>query len=49
VGSEELLVVVAAEAREQASKRAVSSKSTEEYEKSTCEDLTCDLKTLCVL
>jgi hypothetical protein len=30
------------------SKEAVSS-STEEYRKSACEDLTCDLKTLCVL
>jgi hypothetical protein len=30
-------------------KQAVSSKSTEEYKKSACEDLTCDLKILCVL
>jgi hypothetical protein len=31
------------------SKQAVSSRSTEEYRKSSCEDSTCDLKTLCVL
>jgi hypothetical protein len=31
------------------SKQAVSSRSTEEYRKSACEDLTCTLKTLCVL
>jgi hypothetical protein len=45
--------MVVAEAREQASKQAskqaVSSRNTEEYKKSACEDLTCDLKTLCVL
>jgi hypothetical protein len=34
---------------EEYSKQAVSSRSTEEYKKSACEDLTCDLKTLCVL
>jgi hypothetical protein len=39
-GSEQLRVVVAAEAHEKVSR------STEE---SACEDLTCDLKTLCVL
>jgi hypothetical protein len=38
--------VVAAEAR---NKQEVSSGSTEEYKKSAYEDLTCDLKTLCVL
>jgi hypothetical protein len=37
------LRAVAAEAREQ---EANSSRSTEEYKKSVCEDLTCDLKTL---
>jgi hypothetical protein len=31
------------------SKQAVNSMSTEEYKKSACEELTCDLKTLCVL
>jgi hypothetical protein len=30
-------------------KQAVSSRSREEYKKSAWEDLTCDLKTLCVL
>jgi hypothetical protein len=39
--------VVAAEARKQ--DVAVSWRSTEEYKKSACEDLTYDLKTLCVL
>jgi hypothetical protein len=34
---------------EEYSKQAVSLRSTEEYKKSACEDLTCDLKTLCVL
>jgi hypothetical protein len=42
--SYELRVIVAAEVREQ----AVCSRSTAEYKKSACEDLTCDLKTLCV-
>jgi hypothetical protein len=27
----------------------IGTRSTEEYKKSACEDLTCDLKTLCVL
>jgi hypothetical protein len=31
------------------SKQAARSRSAEEYKKSACEDLTCDLKTLCVL
>jgi hypothetical protein len=31
------------------SKEAVSSKNTEEYKKSSCEDLTCDLKAMFVL
>jgi hypothetical protein len=51
-GSEELRVTrvaVAAEAYEQASKQAVSSRSTEKYKKSACVGFTCDLKTLCVL
>jgi hypothetical protein len=43
--SYELRVAVAEEAREQ----AVSSRSTEEYTKSACEYLACDLKTLRVL
>jgi hypothetical protein len=34
---------------EEYSKQAVSLRGTEEYKKSACEDLTCDLKTLCVL
>jgi hypothetical protein len=34
---------------EEYSKQAVSLRSAEEYKKSACEDLTCDLKTLCVL
>jgi hypothetical protein len=42
-GSEQLEVAVAAEACEE------QVRSTEEYKKSACEDLTCDLKTLCVL
>jgi hypothetical protein len=50
-------VVVAAEAckqedsskQEEYSKQAVSLGSPEEYKKSACEDLMCDLKTLCVL
>jgi hypothetical protein len=33
----------------QISKQAVSSRSTEEYTKSACEDLTCALKTSCEL
>jgi hypothetical protein len=45
IRSRQLRVAVAAEA----SKQAVSTRSTEEYKKSACEDLTCDLKTLCVL
>jgi hypothetical protein len=48
-GSYELVVAAATEAREQASKQAVSSRSTEEYKKSTCEDITCNLETLFVL
>jgi hypothetical protein len=34
---------------EEYSKQAVSLKSTEKYKKSACEDLTCDLKTLCAV
>jgi hypothetical protein len=34
---------------EEYSKQAVSLRSTEEYKKSACEDLTCELKILCVL
>jgi hypothetical protein len=34
---------------EEYSKQALSLRSTEEYKKSACEDITCDLKTLCVL
>jgi glutaredoxin len=34
---------------EEYSKQALSWRSTEGYKKSACEDLTCDLKTLCVL
>jgi hypothetical protein len=33
---------------EEYSKQAVSLRSTEEYKKSPCEDLSCDLITLCV-
>jgi hypothetical protein len=44
-----VVVVVVAEAREQTSKRSVSSSSTEEYMKSAYEDLTCDVKALYVL
>jgi hypothetical protein len=33
---------------EEYSKQEGSLRTTEEYEKSACEDLTCDLKTLCV-
>jgi ssDNA-binding Zn-finger/Zn-ribbon topoisomerase 1 len=43
------VVAAAAEACEQASKQAVSLKSTEVYKKSVCEDLTCDMKILCVI
>jgi hypothetical protein len=50
-------VAVVAEARKQVdsrkleeySKQAVSWRSREEYRKSACEDLMCDLKTFCVL
>jgi hypothetical protein len=31
------------------SRERIGTRSTEEYRKSACEDLTCDLKTLCVL
>jgi hypothetical protein len=56
VRSRQLGVVVAAEARKpednnklvEYSKQAVSLRSGEEYKKSDCEDLTCDLKTSCV-
>jgi hypothetical protein len=44
IRSGQLRVAVAAEAREQA-----SSRHTEEYKKSARENLTSDLKTLCVL
>jgi hypothetical protein len=57
IRSGQLRVIVAAEARKQEdsskleaySKQAVSLRSAEEYRKSACEDLTCDMKTLCVL
>jgi hypothetical protein len=49
IRSGQLRVVAAAEAREQASKQAESLRGAEEYRKSACKDLTCELKTLCVL
>jgi hypothetical protein len=49
IRSGQLRVVAAAEARKQARKQLRNSRSTEEYKKSACEDLTCDLKTLCAL
>jgi hypothetical protein len=45
-----VVVVVAAEADEQARERIGTTRmSTEEYKKSACENSTCDLKILCML
>jgi hypothetical protein len=50
IRSEQLRVMSELSRQKNANKRAaVSCRSAEEYKKSACEDLTCDLKTMCAI